>query len=143
MIRLANKFDMDAITELLIDFHAKSRHPLASDISNWSRNHVDYILSSIFAGLGFVLISEETDGVLVAIKQPVVWFPNVFVLSEVMWHGKSKRVSTFLIEKYIDIAHDMKSRGEIGAFYFNSYGDADFARYNMNKISNMWGSNYG
>lgn len=140
MIRLANKFDMDAITELLIDFHRKSRHPLASDMSNWSRTHVDSVLSNIFAGLGFVLISEENDGLLVAIKQPIAWFPNVFVLGEIMWHGKSKRVGANLIEKYIEIAHGMKDRGEISGYYFNAYGESDFWRYNVSRIATVWGS---
>lgn len=140
MIRLANKFDMDAVIELLIDFYRKTRHPLAMDMSNWSRNHVESVLSSIFAGLGFVLISDKNDGLLVAIKQRSSWFNNIFVLSEIMWHGKSKRVGADLIEKYIEIAEGMKDRGEISGFYFNAYGESDFGRYNVSRIATVWGS---
>ena len=140
MIRVATKFDQDAIASLLIEFYAKTKHPLASDINKWSRNHMESVLAPLFAGAGFVLIGDDGEGLLVAVKQPIMWFPDTFILSEVMWHGKSKRGATSLIEKYMEVADGMKERGEIGGYYFNAYGESDFGRYNVTRIATVWGS---
>lgn len=142
MIRLANKFDFDAIKSLLIDFFNDSRHPLAEEIDKWSATHVDNILTKIIAGLGFVLIDDDGQGLIVAVKHESLWVPKVFVLQEAMWYAKNKTTGVKLIKEYISIAEGMKERGEIKQFYFNAYRDADFHRYNARKISTCWGS-YG
>ena len=142
MIRYANKFDMPTIRELLIEFFSASHHPLAEDIDKWSANHVDKVISSVLSGAGFILIDDKHRGMIVAIKQPSLWVPNVFILNEGMWYAKNSITATKLIKKYIEIAEDMKERGEIKQFYFNAYKDADFYKLGVRKISTCWGS-YG
>jgi hypothetical protein len=97
-------------------------------------------LAPIFAGAGFILIGDDNEGLIVAVKQPIMWFPDTFVLSEVMWHGKTKKGAASLIEKYIEVAEAMKAREEISGYYFNAYGWSDFGRYNVSRIATVWGS---
>lgn len=140
MIRLANKFDFDLIRGLLIDFFSDSRHPLVDETEKWSANHVDIVLSKIVAGLGFILIDEKKQGLLVAIKHEALWVPKVFILQEAMWYAKNKITGTRLLKEYLRIAEGMKDRGEIKQFYFNAYRAADFHRYDVMKVSTCWGS---
>ena len=68
MIRIANKFDSEKIKEFLLEFQNQTQHKLSLDKSKWSMEFVDQQLTRIFAGVGFVLISD--DGLLCAVRSP-------------------------------------------------------------------------
>lgn len=140
MIRFANKYDNDKIKDLLIDFYKTYHHVLAVDKSKWSSTHVDNVLANIDAGLGFVLIDENATGFLAAVRAPCLWIPNTYQLQEAMWHGKTRKVKVELLKKYLEIAEDWKNQGKITEYYFNSYGEADFTKYNMKHIGHLWSS---
>ena len=140
MIRFANKYDYDKIKDLLIDFYKTYHHVLAVDTSKWSSTHVDHVLSTIEAGLGFTLIDDNGTGFLTALRTPCLWIPETYQLQEGMWHGKSNRVKVELLKKYLEIAKDWKNQGKIAEYYFNSYGESDFTKYNMKQIGHLWSS---
>lgn len=140
MIRIANKYDNDTIKDLLIDFYKTYHHKLAVDTSKWSATHVDKVLAQIYAGLGFVLIDNDGEGFLVAIRTPCLWIPDTYQLQEAMWHGKTKRVQLELLKQYLTIAESLKKQGKVQEYYFNSYGASDFSKYNVKQIGHLWSS---
>jgi hypothetical protein len=138
MIRYANKFDNKIIYELLIDFHTKVPNRLSLDISKWSATYVDSQLAKIYAGAGFVLIDDNCQGFLCAVKQPCFWIPETYVLQEAMWHGKNKKISLKLLQEYLKIGKKMLDNKEVLEVYFTSFNDVDYSRYNVKKIGNDW-----
>jgi hypothetical protein len=143
MIRFANPHDNEKIKELLVHFHKSYQHPLSSDMSKWSMEHIDTVLTQIYAGRGFVLVDEEITGLLVAVKCPCLWIPNVFTLQEAMWHGRNDRVKVELLREYFKIARQWVDDGNVSDFYFSTYGNADFERHQMKRINTTWGVNHG
>ena len=138
MIRLANKFDNEAIKNLLVDFHRKIPNDLSKDITKWDFDLIDKQLLNIYAGMGFVLIDEDYKGFLCAVKTPCFWIPKVYTLQETMWHGKSKKVAYSLLKEYIKIGKKMKQNNEITEFYFSSFQDGNFEKLGAKKTSFQW-----
>ena len=137
MIRRANKFDLVLIKQFMQEFVDKTNHPLAIKKDH---AHIDKVLSTILAGLGFVLIDEQHGGLLIAIKNPVLWEPDAFVLTEVWWSARKKTSALALLKEFVSIAETMQDNGEIRQFYFNAYGAANYRKYGIFRISMMWGS---
>jgi len=142
MIRFANAFDNEKIKALLVDFHKSYQHPLSSDMSKWSMEHIDKVLAHLYAGRGFVLVDKELTGVLVAVKVPCFWIPDVYTLQETMWHGKSDRVKVELLREYFKIARQWVDENKVSDFYFSTYGNANFERHQMKRVNTTWGVNY-
>lgn len=140
MIRFANKYDNDTIKDLLIDFYKTYNHKLAIDTSKWSATHVDNILSQIYAGLGFVLIDNDGGGFLAALRVPCIWIPDTYQLQEGMWHGKTDKIRIKLLKEYLRLAEEWKKQGKVIEYYFNSYSESDFSKYNMKQIGHLWSS---
>ena len=126
------------IKELLIDFCITYKVGRSFDINRWSSTYINDQLTKIFAGAGFVLISEDKSGLLVAVKQPCFWLPNTYVLQEAMWHGKNKKTCIRLLKEYLKIGKAMKAKNEIIEVYFSSFKDVNYERFNVKKISYNW-----
>ena len=138
MIRLANKFDNPAIIKLLKDFALTSGVQIANRPMDWSLQEIETILSSIYAGQGFILIDEENTGILIAVKTPCFWMKNIIQLQEVMLHGTNKVIIARLIKHYLMMARQMISNGEIAKATMASYKDNDYGRYDMKKLETHW-----
>lgn len=85
MIRLANKFDVPALVEMMRGYAAQSPMPELADPANHDEHHVRDLLMSLIAGRGFVLIDDKSRGMLAAIVVPNVWCPAVLELKELAW----------------------------------------------------------
>lgn len=138
MIRLANKFDTDAIVQHLKEFAIESENPLTNNPILWSRTHTEAILARIFAGVGFVLIDEEKSGILVAVKTECFWLKGVWQLQEVMLHSRNKIVAARLIKEYIRIAREMLEKKEISQAVLASHLGCDYSKYGLNKFELHW-----
>jgi hypothetical protein len=140
MIRYANKFDIDKICDLMMDFGA-----LHTEISflqcnrEKSKDKVVAHLSALLAGNGFILIAEDFSGVLCALKTPSLWIKDVFILQETMWHGLNKKTTLRLLKKYLEIGKEMKSNGIVQDVYFSSYENIDYTKLKVKRLSYHWG----
>lgn len=138
MIRLANKFDIDAIVQHLKEFAIESKNPLTNNPLLWSKTHTEAILASIFAGQGFILIDEEKNGILVAVKTQCFWLKDVWQLQEVMLHSRSKILSARLVKEYVKISKEMLAKNEISQAVLASYLDCDYSRWGLSKFELHW-----
>lgn len=138
MIRLGNKYDIDTICNLLIDFHKKVDNNRSAQIQNWSKTYIVNQLTNVFAGAGFVLIDNNKQGFLCAVKNKCFWVDNTWVLQEVMWHSIDKKTGLKLIQEYIRIGKEMMANGTVSEVYFSSFGDANWAKMGAVKIANHW-----
>jgi len=138
LIRFANKYDNNKIIELLKDFAIKSNNPLTNNPLAWSRTYIEQILTTLYAGRGFVLIDDEQTGILVAAKTECFWLKDIYQLQEVMLTGNNKFVIARLIREYIKIAKEMLRKKQINQAVMSSYDDLKFERYGMVKLEQHW-----
>lgn len=137
-IRLANKFDVELICTLLLEFVAenKNKFEMLNEIKFQSKEYVVQRITEVLAGQGFILICE--DGLIVAIKAPSFWLKDVYTLQEVMWYGRNKKTTLKLLKAYLKIGAEMKTKGEVKDVYFASYKDVNFNTLKAERLSYHW-----
>ena len=138
MIRFANKYDNDKIIELLKDFAIKSDNPLTNNPLSWSKTYVETILTSLYAGHGFVLVDDKITGVLVAYKSQSFWNKDIYQLQEVMLHGKTNMVIARLIKEYIKIGKEMINKYEINQAVISSYSHVNLSKFGLKLLEHHW-----
>lgn len=138
MIRYANKYDNNKIIDLIKDFAIKTDNPLSKNPLSWSKNYVESILNSLYAGQGFVLIDDECTGILVAVKAQSFWNQSVYQLQETMLHGKTNIVIARLIKEYLKIAKDMINKNQINQAVMSSYPDIDLSKFGLKLLEHHW-----
>ena len=138
MIRLANRFDIPEIVELLKEFAINSENPLTNNPLLWSKTHTEAILANILSGKGFILIDDKKSGMLVAVKTQCFWLKDVWQLQEVMLHTRSKILSARLVKEYVKISKEMLAKGEISQAVLASYTNCDYSRLGLNKFELHW-----
>ena len=138
MIRFANKYDNDKIIELIKDFAIKTDSSLSSNPLSWSKNYVESILNTIYAGHGFILIDEAQTGILVAVKTQCFWNKHIIQLQETMLHGKTNIIIARLIKEYIKLAKEMLNKGEINQAVMSSYIGIDLSKFGLKQLEVKW-----
>ena len=138
MIRYANKYDNNKIIDLIKDFAIKTDNPLSKNPLSWSKNYVESILNSLYAGQGFVLINNECTGILVAVKTQSFWNENVYQLQETMLHGKTNIVIARLIKEYLKIAKNMINENQINQAVMSSYPGIDLSKFGLKLLEHHW-----
>jgi len=138
LIRFANKYDNDKIIDLLKEFASKTNSPLADDPLSWSKTYVEKILSTLYAGHGFVLIDDDQTGILVGVKTQYFWNPNIIQLQEVLLHGKTNIVIARLIKEYIKIGKEMLEKKEINQAVMTSYAHIDLSKFELKQLEIKW-----
>lgn len=88
MIRNANKFDMPELIAMMRDYSAQAparalQKEVVHDVA-----HVEQMMASMMAGMGFVIIDEKSRGFIAAIITNNVWCPSVLELHELAWWVK-------------------------------------------------------
>ena len=138
MIRFANKYDNDKIIEILKDFMINTKNPMANNPMLWSKNYVEAVLNTLYAGRGFVLIDDEQTGILVAFKAPAFWSDKIYQLQETMLHGYNKFVIFKLIKEYIKISKQMIRKSEINQAVMSSYPGINLEKFGLNLLEHHW-----
>lgn len=139
MIRLANKFDIEDIYNLIFDYCKKEKLNLQYPALKWSKTHIYARVNEILAGHGFILIDDKKTSVLIALKTQVFWMENELHLVEIMLHSKYKITAIKLIKEYKKIALDMKNKNEISKAIISSKIDTDFSKLGFDPIEMQWG----
>jgi hypothetical protein len=144
MIRLANKFDMPKLIEMLWNYH-DSGSIKGLDVEN--ETTATKILSIIFAGGGIALISEknnEPTGMLLAICTPFLWDNTKLVMNEIAyWVELEHRGSSAgyrLLKKYTEMCDEMKDNGRIVNYTLSQLEgqQLDYSRFGFRPIEHTW-----
>lgn len=85
MIRLANKFDLDACVEMMRRYAEESPIAKLGQGCNHDSDYVKQFLFSLIAGRGFIYIDDNMKGMIAAIVVPNVWCPGVNEVKELAW----------------------------------------------------------
>lgn len=88
MIRLANKFDLDACVEMMRKYAQESPIAKLSQNSNHDSSYVKEFLFSLIAGRGFIYVDDDYKGMIAAIVTPNLWCPGVNEVKELAWWVK-------------------------------------------------------
>ena len=85
MIRLACKFDVPALTQMLKRYAEESPIEQLQDKQKHNHEYIKGLLESLIIGRGFVLVDDQMRGMLAAIITPNFWVPTVAEIKEVAW----------------------------------------------------------
>ena len=148
-IRLANKFDMPRLIDMLWHYN-----DMTNVINNSGTNlTVDNdktlikILSHIFAGGGLAIVSEQDNkltGMLLSIINPYMWDNTKLIMIEIMYwvepEYRKTRAGYLLLKKYIELCDEMKESGRIKNFTISKMEGQtlDYSRFGFKPIEQTW-----
>ena len=144
MIRLATKFDMPRLIEMLWDYHDSGNLP-SMEISDDST--AKKILTRILVGGGIALVSEKDghlNGMLLALLGPYLWDDSVLVVSEIVyWVDTEHRgggVGSRLLEEYTTRCNDMVEQKKIKTFTVSQMEgqQLNYARFGFKPVEHTW-----
>ena len=143
MIRLANKFDIPRIIEMLWNYHDHGNIP---NLEIEDDETATKILSTIIAGAGIALVSEDEDlnGMLLAICNPYLWDHKKLVMNEIAyWVELDYRHTTVgyrLLKKYVEMCEEMKNEGRIQFFTMSQMEgqELNYSRFGFRPIEHTW-----
>ena len=144
MIRVANKFDMPRLIEMLWNYH-NSGSIKGLEITN--DRTATKILNIIFAGAGVALVSEknnEVTGMLLAICTPFMWDNSKLVMNEIAyWVEPEHRGSTAgyrLLKKYTEMCDEMRDNNRIVNYTLSQMEgqELDYSRFGFRPIEHTW-----
>ena len=141
MIRVANRFDVDEICDLMKQFRAESP---VRDVYGEDVEHFMQLLNNIFAGQGMIFIAPG-KGLLMSIVLPSIWSNKVKTLHELAWYVRPEfRVGTVgprLFKAYVDYGKQLKADGRIGFFTVSKLPSSPTLKYEKHgfrKIDENW-----
>jgi len=144
MIRLANKFDLPRLIEMLWNYH-DSGTIKGLEVTNEST--ATKILSIILAGGGIALVSEKNNqltGMLLAICCPFMWDNTKLTMNEIAyWVEIEHRGSTAgyrLLKKYTELCDDMRDSGRITNYTISQMEgqSLDYSHFGYKPIEHTW-----
>ena len=144
MIRIANKFDMPKLIEMLWHYHDTG---VVHNLEVSDEETAAKILTHIFIGGGIAIISEKDDkpiGMLLAIITPYLWDHSKFVMSEIAyWVEPEHRGSTAgyrMLKKYIQECDKMKEQGRIHNYTMSQMEGQtlDYGKFGMRPMETTW-----
>lgn len=131
MIRTATHHDQETVLELMRHYAAVSPIPALREQQN--PEHVRRLFTMLVAGLGQVWISEidgSPAGLLMAIKNPNTWNPDILVAQELaFWVEPEYRGGTSasrLLKSYETWAQELLDRGVIVGYTVSRMTDSQF-----------------
>jgi N-acetylglutamate synthase-like GNAT family acetyltransferase len=85
MIRLANKYDLDACVEMMRQYSFESGIDALSNTTAHNSEYVSNLLLSLILGRGFIFIDDQHRGMIAGIITPNIWCNSVMELRELAW----------------------------------------------------------
>lgn len=144
IIRLANKFDIPNLIQMLWNYHDSGNIP-GLEVPN--ENTALKILTHIFAGAGVVFVSEKHNkltGMLIAYKTPFLWNNDNFVMNEIAyWVEPEYRGGTSgyrLLAEYVKYCEQLKEEGKISNYTMSQMEGQtlDYSRFGLKPIEHTW-----
>lgn len=143
-IRLANKFDIPQLAEMLRHYRDSGT---IKGLKVENEETGMKILTAIIVGMGVAIVSEKDNkltGMLLAVKSPFMWDNSKLLLNEIAyWVEPEHRGSTAgyrLISKYVEIADDLLQSGTIMNYTMSQMAEQklDYSRFGLKPIETTW-----
>lgn len=121
MIRLASRYDIPRLLEIVEAYSFENPVHALSKPNNHFPQHVEQLLFSIIQGRGFIYIDNNMTGALIALKQSNVWAPSVKELHELLWwvepEHRNGTVGGRLWKAFDKTATEMLKEGTVNVVY--------------------------
>lgn len=144
MIRLANKFDIPQLLEMLWHYH-DSGSIKGLDIKG--EETLMRILTTILIGGGMALVSEKDNkltGMLLAVKSPFLWDQSQYIMNEIAYwvepEHRGSRAGYRLLKEYVKCCEDMRNQDKILNYTMSQMEGQrlDYTRFGMRPIEHTW-----
>ena len=141
MIRLASRFDIATITDMMRAFRAESP---VSDIYGEDEAHFVQLLTNMIAGQGAAFYCPD-KGFLLGMIFPSVWSPSVLAMHELAWYVapqyRGGSTGYRLLKAYIEHGQRLKESGRIKYFTISkmvSSPDLKYGNFGFRKVDENW-----
>jgi N-acetylglutamate synthase-like GNAT family acetyltransferase len=115
MIRLASKFDIPRLVDIMAMYAKESPIKALQLEKNQDADYVANLLFSLIAGRGFIYVDDELQGMIAGIKTQNIWCPSVIELRELAWwvepNKRNGSLGGRLWKTFDDKAKQMKEDG--------------------------------
>jgi hypothetical protein len=85
MIRLATRYDIPRLLEIVEAYAFENPITVLGNQANHDPKYVESLLFGIIMGRGFVYIDNHMRGAIIGIKNQNIWCPKVRELNELLW----------------------------------------------------------
>jgi N-acetylglutamate synthase-like GNAT family acetyltransferase len=85
MIREANRYDIPILLDMVREYNKEVLIKANHNVELHDPQYVSNLLFTIIKCNGFILIDDDMNGFLVAIKMKNIWFPKMYELHELAW----------------------------------------------------------
>lgn len=85
MIRLATRYDIPRLLEIVEAYAFENTIKKLGESNNHFPKYVEQLLFSIIQGHGFIFIDSHLRGAIIAYKNSNIWSPKVKELNELLW----------------------------------------------------------
>jgi hypothetical protein len=117
MIRLATRYDIPRLLEIVEAYAYENPIKKLGDQSNHNPKYVEELLFGIIQGRGFIYIDTHMRGAIVAYRSSNIWSPKVKELNELLWwvepEHRNGTIGGRLWKAFDDHAKAMLKAGEI------------------------------
>ena len=145
-IRLATKFDVNEIIEMLK--HFRNHSPVAEMANCDNHEYMSQVIHQILVGRGVLIVAEKDNklmGMIVGYIDRSIWDPELFVLNELaFWVEPEYRGSSAayrLLKKYNEETEKLKESGRIKLYTMTKMvnsPDMDYSRFGYKKVEEHW-----
>jgi N-acetylglutamate synthase-like GNAT family acetyltransferase len=147
-IRLANKFDLPRMLEMIQHFSEQGNMPKQLSNDELDLLYINKLFHHLILGAGIVLVAEKNNevvGLIMGIKNSNIWYPSQIVLSElIFWiepeHRKG-RIGYNLLKEYNKLAEEMRQQNKITMYTMTKtihFNQINYERFGYNKIEETW-----
>jgi GNAT superfamily N-acetyltransferase len=146
-VRIANKFDVDQVLELIKSFSQEIDVPieLTNDV-DW--DYINKMFHHIVLGAGIALVAEDNKnliGVFLGLKTNNLWQPKQYELHELLFYVQPKyrksRIAYKLLTKYNELAkmlYEDKKVSRIVMTKTEKLGNINYERFGYKKVEESW-----
>ncbi len=145
-IRIATRYDIDVLVNMMRNYAAAG--PVKLLHTNQNETHVRTFLTNIIMGAGVIWIGsrdEQPVGMLIAVRNPNLWNPELLYLQEVAWwvepSARNTMIGARLLYAYRDYAIEAVDKNEIVGYTLSKMitsPELDYSKLGMNKLEETW-----
>jgi GNAT superfamily N-acetyltransferase len=146
-IRLANKFDVKQVIELIHKFQEANKLP-ESLMKELDDTYLNKLFHHLILGAGVVYLAEvdsKVVGMIIGMKSSSPWFPNQITLKELMLYTikeyEGKGIGSKLLKAYNDKAKELLENKDISLYAVSitkDSGKLNYEKYGYKKIEETW-----
>ena len=133
MIRLATRYDIPRLLEIVEAYAFENPIEVLGHSENHSPKYVEELLFGIIKGRGFIFIDKHMSGAIIGIKQRNIWCPEVKELHELLWwvepEHRNGSIGGRLWKAYDQTATEMLERGDVDCVYTSISASGPFIDY--------------